>query len=281
MVLITIGPTEWLHIIILIAINMKARLFFIFLIFLAFFSGCGGDKVEKEYLKSFVGNYDIYSSFSLNQKDLQCAELIINKKESVFQTYGTKEERAKYEELSNKNNDNNYNTTVKKVGVLYLFSVAAPDIKSIRVFTSKDYNSSHPAGSYLDDIVRFMSWSLNPFIKSGYKKVYTYSSDVVSATFDKYAQNYNPLISSYPQFQENYKTIRPCVPIDCLVKDLSSEDLKMLINFAGVNYDMSPRIGYIFFFFFPDAPGDFDISVEITDEKGKVYSSSFTMRFNY
>lgn len=65
------------------------------------------------------------------------------------------------------------------------------------------------------------------------------------------------------------------------MKDLRSDDLKMLINFARTNHDAIPRIGYLYFEELPDVPGDYDIKVEITDENGKVYTSTLTMKFDF
>ena len=55
----------------------------------------------------------------------------------------------------------------------------------------------------------------------------------------------------------------------------------MLINFARTNHDAIPRIGYLYFEELPDVPGDYDIKVEITDENGKVYTSTLTMKFDF
>lgn len=40
-------------------------------------------------------------------------------------------------------------------------------------------------------------------------------------------------------------------------------------------------IAYLYFEELPDAPGDYDIMVEIIDESGKVYTSDLTMKFDF
>lgn len=257
---------------------MKRTIIFYLLICLFFASSCG-DKHLSKTLVSFVGNYDIYDNIILQQTDLQCAVIGIHKAESVFQTYGTKEQRSKFKEISVKNGDISYNTKVEGVGVLSLFSVAYPNVVSVKVSSLEDYSSIYPANSSLAGITRFMSWGVDPFIRSGYKKVFTYSQEAVSSFFANYVgEYYTP--SSYRQFFGT-PSIKPCFPIDCLVKDLRSDDLKMLINFAGTNGDAIPRIGYLYFEELPDVPGDYDIKVEITDENGKVYTSTLTMKFDF
>lgn len=44
---------------------------------------------------------------------------------------------------------------------------------------------------------------------------------------------------------------------------------------------LSRVIGYLYFEELPDVPGDYDIKVEITDENGKVYTSTLTMKFDF
>ena len=257
---------------------MKRTITYCLLICLLFASSCGPNYISKT-IASFVGNYDIYDNITLQQVDLKCAFICIHKAESVFQTGGTKEKRNKFKEISVKNGDLNYNGKVSGVDILALSSVAYPNVSSVKVSSLQDYNSNYPANSSLDGITRFLSWSLNSFIKSGYKNVYNYSPAAVSSHFANYAGEYHTP-DSYSQFSET-PSIKPCFPIDCLVKDLKSDDLKMLINFAGLYYDTTPGIGYLYFEELPDVPGDYDIKVEITDENGKIYTSTLTMKFDF
>ena len=47
------------------------------------------------------------------------------------------------------------------------------DFQKIEISCNKGYNAEHPAGTLLNDIVRLISGTPHPFIKSGYKKTFS------------------------------------------------------------------------------------------------------------
>ena len=98
----------------------------------------------------------------------------------------------------------------------------------------------------------------------------------ISETFRYYQERPLKRAFDYPEFSAGSKLF-PYRPVDCTLQNLSQKDLKMLLS---ADPDQS-LIGYLYFEELPEVPGDYDITVEITDESGQVYTSDLTMKFEF
>ncbi|MGM9787710.1 MAG: hypothetical protein ACI3ZF_02265 [Candidatus Cryptobacteroides sp.] len=97
------------------------------------------------------------------------------------------------------------------------------DFKSINIISNHDYDQEHPKGKSLNDIIRFMAFSPNPFIQSGYSNTYNYHGDNnISDTFREIMRL--QFLESDPIFKNN----SPYHPIDKFVDELTEDDMVLL-----------------------------------------------------
>lgn len=250
--------------------------------FLLFFCSCG--HTVKKKLQSFIGSYIEYNSLSSKQVGKQCVQLCFGGTSSVSQLI--KDDQDRFETISKLNGDIGYNTSVNGntgAGGLSLCTVFSPNIVSIDVVTSRSFDAMHKENSSLGDIVRFMSFTLYPFISSGYTNIFSFkNSKSFSEPFSSYMAGYFTYFwpTSYPNFDYE-KGVVPLHPVDGLLNSLRVQDLKMLVDIGRLKPQVDQIVGYLYFERLPDLPGDYDIRIEITDENGKVYTSDITMSFDF
>ena len=189
------------------------RINYILLIAFCLITSHSCDHPVKLKMKSFVGSYVNYETISVSQFDMQCLVLSTDESfTSIYQFSKDKTIKQRYSELSKKYNDISYNKTV--IGIAPEVSrVITPDITDIRVTSINTFNSLHPDNSSLDDVVRFMSLTLHPYISSFYTHAYRFEGESRSNPFDKYCKQYFYHSWDYPEF--GYSSIlTPCFPLD-------------------------------------------------------------------
>ena len=167
----------------------------------------------------------------------------------------TEEQYNKYIELCQKHYDYNYVHEVQHLhfkredgnGRGYIRGFTYFDITpiSIDVFSDKDFDEAHPAGTNLKDIILFTTFSPYPFIKNGYKGVEFVK---ISKTLDKYTLDDFKLIFCVAE-----------APIyDCLEKD---------------NY------GCIYFLSEPNKEKNHTITVAIKDDYDRTFIDEINLTF--
>ena len=111
-----------------------------------------------------AGNIAIYRETSSEYKT--------NTPSAVYSFESKGEEKKRYDELCKIHNDMNYNQKRSYIKFTGWGICSAIDFKEIDVVSDKDFDSEHPAGTSLKDIVRFVSVSPKKFIDSGYKETF-------------------------------------------------------------------------------------------------------------
>lgn len=238
------------------------------------------DHPVKLKMKSFVGSYINYGDISMSQIDLRCLVLTTDESyTSIYQFSRDKTIKQRYLDLSKKYNDLSYNKTVTGIDP-QVCSVITPDISKISTTSLSAFNSKHAENSSLDDIVKLMSFSLYPYISSSYTRAYNFNEETRSAAFDKYCKQYFGCLWAYPEFGYG-SAFTPYFPVESYLNKLKPSDIKMVPFWRLSNNSLRRAIGYLYFEELPDTPGDYDIRVEITDENGKAYTSTLSMKFDF
>ena len=237
-------------------------------------SGC--DPVyEMIKCPSYVVCYVNLDSINLSAEssDPQC--IVINHGNDLpIISYGlrsTGEEKDRYDQLCQKHNDLSYNQyrSLPTGPAIDYDSVTYNecDFTEITVTADKDFDETHPAGENLADIVRFMSWSPYRFILSGYSDYYNYNKSDVSEAFDNVMRIY----MNEECFDSDVDAT--CYPVDKLIKDLTIEDLTLN------GYDAPGFIGMLYLEKKPSEQGEYNISVNIKTDDGRVLSDTIKMQF--
>ena len=161
------------------------------------------------------GNIAIYRKYTSEDDHIKTASY-------SFKSKG--EEKKRYDELCKIHNDLSYNKKRSYIVVPIWGICSAIDFREIDVISDKDFDSEHPAGTSLKDIVRFVSVSPKKFIDSGYKETFNW---------EKNEPNFFAKDSMIPtMFQPeswNY------FPINGLLKDIGSDEMQMLpVNTHGI-----------------------------------------------
>lgn len=142
-----------------------------------------------EYMPNFIDSYYSYNDclvYAYDNKQLAIfADFEINRDINNWYTLKSKDEsnRAKFTELSIKNNDTSYNRTHTFVwGYASYNMMPDTDIKSINIVSSVPIDKDHPAGSSLNDLFDFQAVTPRDFINSNYTKVLT-TKEIDELTF--------------------------------------------------------------------------------------------------
>ena len=176
----------------------------------------------------------------------------------------------KYRDLCRKHGDVGYN---RKIAYLSGRNVVynASDLLSVKVYSDRDFDAEHPAGSSLADIIRFLSCSPKEYIASGYKSLYRYDPELVSPGFRSTWGYY---------YGRPDKETSEYYPVDKMLCDIVPEDLMLL----GPDVAYNPQRAHMKFFslFFEKLPVVKDshvITVEVTTDDGRVLSGNIVMDF--
>jgi len=197
------------------------------------------------------GNIVIYRDYRNIEK---------NKIKTATYSFSSKgEEKKKYDELCKIHNDLSYNKKRSYIVVPIWGICSAIDFREIEVVSDKNFDSEHPAGTSLKDIVRFVSVSPKKFIDSGYKETFNW---------EKNEPNFFAKDSMIPtMFQPeswNY------FPINGLLKDIGTDEMQMLpVNTHGI----------LFFDKEPTAEKEHTLTVTIYTREGKKFVRNITKVF--
>ena len=154
------------------------------------------------------GNIAIYKKYTSEDVNIKTASY-------SFKSKG--EEKKKYDELCKIHNDMSYNQKRSYIVVPIWGRCSAIDFREIDVVSDKNFDSEHPAGTSLKDIVRFVSVSPKKFIDSGYKETFNWRRNK-----PKIFKKESMISSMFHEETENY------FPINGLLKDIGSDEMQML-----------------------------------------------------
>ena len=236
-------------------------------------TGCGSFYMKrKEKCPSYVVCYVNLESVRLSVDCFDGRCVFIEPGFHVDVVYGLHSsgaEKEKYDQLCIKHNDLSYNQDHIIIGDpprdYESVTHFECDFTKITVTTDKDFDETHPAGTDLSDVVRFMSWSPCKYILSGYSDYYHYDKSDVSDAFDTMMRR----SLSKECFNEDMEYF----PIDKLVKDLTADDLIL------VGYNPLAYLGMLYFDKLPSEQGEYEIAVSIKTDDGKTLSGTVEMHF--
>ena len=186
--------------------------------------------------------------------------------EVLYSLLSEGEEKAEYDRLCEKHCDLSFNRRRTFLVPSESVGYNDKDFVSIEITSDAAFDESHPAGTNLADVVRFMSWSPREYIASGYLEYYHYDPSGLSDSFKTVMPVYLAREFFLPE------TDATCYPIDKMVCDLEPEDLILL------GHD-DLRIGFLKFERMPATPGNHIITVKMETDAGAVFEESIEMTF--
>ena len=197
-----------------------------------------------------AGNIAIYREYMSENKKVKTAIYSFNSKG---------EEKKIYDELCKIHNDLSYNQKRSYIADPLWGKCSAIDFREIDVVSNKDFDSEHPVGKSLKDIVRFVSISPKQFINSGYK-----------ATFD-WKKNEPGFFAKDPMIPSMFQSETGCYfPINGLLSDIGKDEMQMLpVNTHGI----------LFFDKQPTAEKEHSLTVTIYTREGKKFVRNITKVF--
>ena len=182
------------------------------------------DRARYHVFKSYVTRYCKFEDIGIDTT--KAGNIIIRGKGRVKQYSWRDEggEKTTYEALCRKHNDLTYNKKREYRHSPEWGVCSAVDFIEIDIVSNKDFDSEHPAGTSLKDIVRFVSVSPKKFIDSGYKETFNWRRNRPEI-FKKDSM----ILSLFQRETENY------FPINRLLKDIGTDDMQMLpVNTHGI-----------------------------------------------
>ncbi len=146
---------------------MKKQMFFIILSMILL-SGC--DRAYDYFSKAYVQWYSEIAEVRLSVPKDSENEILFHTEDGVILDFRDQGPNSKvFEKVCKEHGDFSYNRDVSlimdwpKIGSFY------PDILEISVYSNKDFDSAHPAGEPLNDLVELTYGSVKDYVRSGYK----------------------------------------------------------------------------------------------------------------
>ena len=249
------------------------RLFSLCLITIAII-GCS--KMEYVWCNSFIEKYSYFNNLEFNCISVAgkigvqveaYVNLTLEKRTYWYTCFYEKESIEGYMDLCRKHGDTSYTRhkipTLGTLNTVYSYC----DFTEISITSDSDYDSFHPAGQSLNDIIHFVAFSPNKFIRSGYKDKFDYRT---ATELSDYLWSIGHQLNYYGNWM---KYPQPYHPIDKPASEITSEDLILL----GHKY-----FDYLFWIIFekePDSPGTHNIKVTLHADNGKVYENTVEVNF--
>ena len=191
------------------------RLILLSLVTALLYQSC--DRARYHVFRSYITEYCYSEDIDL---DTTKAGNIIIHSNGVINRYSWKdkgEEKKKYEEFCRNHNDLTYNKKREYRHSPEWGVCSAVDFIEIDIVSNNNFDSEHPAGTSLKDIVRFVSISPKKFIDSGYKETFNWRRNK-----PKIFKKESMISSMFHEETENY------FPINGLLKDIGKDEMQML-----------------------------------------------------
>ena len=185
----------------------------------------GCDRAKTVLFRSYINTYFYNKNIQLKITEAgniaiyreTSSEYKTNTPSAVYSFESKGEEKKRYDELCKIHNDMSYNQKRSYIVAPLWGRCSAIDFKEIDVISDKDFDSEHPAGTSLKDIVRFVSISPKKFIDSGYKETFNWRRNK-----PKIFKKESMISSMFHEETENY------FPINGLLKDIGKDEMQML-----------------------------------------------------
>ena len=227
----------------------------------------GCDRAKTVLFRSYINIYDYSENIQLKITDAGNIAIYqkyssedVNIKTASYSFKSKGEEKKRYDELCKIHNDLSYNQKRSYIVAPLWGRCSAIDFREIDVVSDKDFDSEHPAGTSLKDIVRFVSVSPKKFIDSGYKE--TFNWERKEPKIFKKEKETNKLFS--------YSESKNYFPINGLLKDIGTDEMQMLpVNTHGI----------LFFDKEPTAEKEHTLTVTIYTREGKKFVRNITKVF--
>lgn len=219
-----------------------------------------------DYVEDIILKYNVYGKGEIfvfpyfGQNGDKCCDFL-SKGDSYKQ----------YIALCEKHNDMSYDHTVSVIsgGDFGGPAYAKCDFTHLAVTSDKDFDASHPKGQSLNDIVRFIAFSPNKFIQSGYKKKYDYTKDNSLSNIFRQIVSIGIVSNS-----KLYESPQPYHPIDKLVSELEEEDLILL------GYEVCSPIFCLSFEKEPEMGNEtHNITITLDTDDGRTFTKSIPVEF--
>lgn len=244
---------------------MKNKIFFLFIgIILISFQSC--DRTITENIRSYVINYANYDSLYLDISSSENIRLSWAKQISVVDWNSKGRLKIVYDSLCEKRNDMNYYKKISYIGYPFERHYYMGNISNIDIISNVDFNSSHPAGSKLNDLVRFISVSPYKFIQSGYKETYNWV-DKTPTSFEQ-ETGITSMLTNYPEIMKYHS------PIDKLLSEVTPSDMILIGDGLGGHF-----IGYLIFESSPEINKTHKCTITIKNTEGKLFTKSISKTF--
>ena len=218
------------------------------------------DRARYHVFKSYVTRYCKFEDIGIDTT--KAGNIIIRGKGRVKQYSWRDEggEKTTYEALCRKHNDLTYNKKREYRHSPEWGVCSAVDFIEIDIASNKDFDSEHPAGTSLKDIVRFVSISPKKFIDNGYKETFNWRRNRPEI-FKK--EKETDRLFAYSE-SKNY------FPINGLLSDIGKDEMQMLpVNTHGI----------LFFDKQPTAEKEHSLTVTIYTREGKKFVRNITKVF--
>ncbi len=226
----------------------------------------GCDVSETKLFKSYIVRYVDYDDIKIELSEkgnIKIVSGIDNDDYGYRCTYDSQGSyKAKYDSLCIVNNDLTYNTKRSFIVFPTWGTTSSIHFTKIDIVSNKDFDSDHPAGSSLKDMVRFISNSPKWFIDNGYKDTFDWDSDNIPQCF-KQEPEAKPV-----QTVDRDKFF----PIEKKLSDLSVDDCKML-------GDGSESLGCLLFDKQPTLNKEHFFTITIHTADNRVFTKTITKVF--
>lgn len=243
---------------------MKKEIIFIWIgiIFISF-QAC--DRTTTETVRSYVLAYQDYDSIYLGNTSSSNIGISWISNSSYYDWRSKGIQKTVYDSLCSVNNDINYYKKISYIATPMYGYYFLEHITEINVTSNVDFDSSHPAGSKLNDLIRFISVSPFKFIQSGYKDTFDWNANC-PASFKKELGMMNFIQTGDDNSKSHY-------PIDKLLSELKAADLTLL-GFGNGRF-----IGYLLFESTPEINKTHLFTITVKTVEGKEFSRSISKIF--
>ena len=155
--------------------TLKAILMSLLLAFFTLFMLSGCYAGEHHYLRSFIEEFVMYNGIKVKRTMASTStkhlSLCIEETGSVtFLSTGS--DKKFFDELCSSYNDMSYNREVVRAFNLPLTHTIYPHFGAINVYSNKDFDAQHPAGTLLNDVMSVKFQNAKDYINSGYSDEY-------------------------------------------------------------------------------------------------------------